>query len=190
LVGGLAAEQLVAPGQEVAVAAVGLEEPARVDGAQLEHPRGDVLEEVAVVAHHQAGARLFGENLLQPQDAVDVEVVGGLVQQEHVGGGCQLARDGEALLPAAGQRIDRRASVREAGAAQRPGEAAGPLGLVDALERGGEHGLDGKAGREDGVLRHVAEHDAAAERARAAVGRLEAGEDPQQRGLARAVGPD
>ena len=57
LVGGLAPEELVATDEELAVAAVGLEEAGGVRPVDLEHAGGHVLEEVAVVAHHQARPR-------------------------------------------------------------------------------------------------------------------------------------
>ena len=57
------------------------------------------------MAHDEAGPGLPGEDVLQPEDAVHVEVVGGLVQQEHVGVARQLAGDREPLLPAGGQPI-------------------------------------------------------------------------------------
>ena len=170
LVGGLAAQELVAAGEELAVPAVGLEEAVRVGPVQLEHAGGHVLEEVAVVAHDEDGARPIGEDAFQPEDAVHVEVVGGLVHQQDVGRARQLAGDRQALPPAAGQRLDRRAPVREAGAAEGLRDAPGALVLVHRGQRGGDHVLDGAARREDRILRHVADADAAANGAGAAVG--------------------
>src|SRR5262249_30029453 len=60
LIGRLPAQELVPACQEFAVAAVGLEQPVGIDAIELEHPRRDVLEEVAVVADHEAGARTLG----------------------------------------------------------------------------------------------------------------------------------
>ena len=119
LVGGLAAQELVAAGEELAVAAVRLEEAARVGAVQLEHAGGHVLEEVAVVADDEEGARPLGEHAFQPEDALDVEVVGRLVHQQDVGRGRQLARDGQPLPPAAGQR----ARPRRGRPRSRPGRA-------------------------------------------------------------------
>ena len=50
----------------------------------------DVVEEVAVMAHHQHCALIVHEEVLQPDHACQVQVVGGLVQQQHVG----LAEEG------------------------------------------------------------------------------------------------
>ena len=65
---------------------------------------GHGLQEVAVVAHGHEGLRLAPQQLLEPEDALDVEMVRGLVEQQQLGLARQLARDGEPLLPAAGER--------------------------------------------------------------------------------------
>ena len=46
------------------------------------------------------------EELLEPDDRFDVEVVGRLVHQQHVGPAEQHARQRDAHLPAAGERAD------------------------------------------------------------------------------------
>ena len=46
---------------------------------------GDVVDEGAVVAHEHYGLAVAGKEVLEPLYALDVEVVGGLVEQEHVG---------------------------------------------------------------------------------------------------------
>ncbi len=97
-------------------------------------------------------------------------MVGGLVHQEDVGLGGQLAGDGEALLPAPGERGHLRATVGEPGPAERVRDASGTVGLVDRAQRGGDHILDGAAGREDGILRHVPHAHPAAHRATSAIG--------------------
>ena len=187
LVGGLAAQELVAAGEELAVPAIRLEQAVRVGPVQLEHAGGHVLEEVAVVAHDEDGAGPIGEDAFQPEDAVHVEVVGRLVHQQDVGRGRQLARDRQPLLPAAGQRPDLGAAVREASPAEGLRDAPGALVLVHRGQRGGDHVLDGAARREDRILRHVADADAAAHGAGAAVGTLGPGENLEERGLAGAV---
>ncbi len=49
--------------------------------------RGDrAIEEVAVVAHEKQGPGIACEHLLQEVERLEVEVVGGLVQHEQVGG--------------------------------------------------------------------------------------------------------
>ncbi len=66
----------------------------------------DAVHELAVVRRHQqrAGQRL--EEALEPDDRLDVEVVGRLVHQQDVRPAEQHARHRDAHLPAAGQRAD------------------------------------------------------------------------------------
>ena len=68
--------------------------------------RDDAVHELAVVRGHQqrAGARL--EERFEPDDRLDVEMVGRLVHQQHVGLAEQHARHRDAHLPAAGERAD------------------------------------------------------------------------------------
>ena len=68
--------------------------------------RHDPVHEVAIVRGHEqrAGQRL--QERLEPDDRLDVEMVGRLVHQQHVGPAEQHARHRDAHLPAAGQRAD------------------------------------------------------------------------------------
>ncbi len=54
-------------------------------GGDLDDPLGHVVDEVPVVADEQHGAGEVLELLFEPQHRVDVEVVGGLVEHQHVG---------------------------------------------------------------------------------------------------------
>ena len=112
LVLGLVAQHLVALLEEVAVGPLRLEEAVGIAAVELQHARGDVLQEVAVVADHQIRQRLALEQVLQPEDALDVQVVRGLVHQQHVGLLDQLAGDRQALAPAAGEDVHRAAPDR------------------------------------------------------------------------------
>ena len=72
----------------------------RPDGeraVELDHAAGDGLEEVAVVADGHERLGLARQQLLEPEDAVEVEVVGGLVEQQQLG----LARPARARSRAA-----------------------------------------------------------------------------------------
>ena len=64
---------------------------------------GDPLEEVAVVGDHDEGAGPAVEEVLEHVEGLDVEVVGGLVEQQHVGLGQQQPQQLEAAPLAAGQ---------------------------------------------------------------------------------------
>ncbi len=73
---------------------------------ELDDPRGQALQEGAVVRdeHHRTG--ILGEKAFEPRDGLDVQVVGGLVEQQHVRLRHERAREEHAPPPSAGQRID------------------------------------------------------------------------------------
>jgi hypothetical protein len=81
---------------------------------QFQDPLGGVVQEVAVVGdgHHGAGEAL--QEVLQPFDALGVQVVGRLVQQQHVGLGQQQPAQRHAALFAAGKHADLRVPGRQA----------------------------------------------------------------------------
>ena len=66
----------------------------------------DAVEEVAVVAHQEDGARVFGKHVLQEIEGFEVEVVGGFVEDEEVAGPCHGAGKKEAAAFAAGEDAD------------------------------------------------------------------------------------
>ncbi len=189
LVGGLAAEDLVTLFEEGAVVALRFEEATGVGAAQLEHARGDVLEEVAVVAHHRVRAGMRLQHALQPEDAFHVEMVRGLVHEEDVRRAHELPHDGQALLPTAGQRSHVLFDVLEPRATQGHGdEARRFVRIVGARRR--HDALDGLRLGKHGVLRDVADPDLAAQRSGPRVRRLQTGQDLEEGRLARAVRPD
>ena len=61
------------------------------------------VEQVAVVADHDHGARIIGQMVFQPQRAFEVEIVGRLVQQQQVGRRKQRRRQRHPHAPAAGE---------------------------------------------------------------------------------------
>src|SRR3712207_9444485 len=67
------------------------------------------VEQEAVVAHQQHGAAEALEPALQPHRSFQVEVVGGLVQQQQVGLQEQRAGQRHAHPPAAGE-LDRKST--------------------------------------------------------------------------------
>ena len=90
---------------------------------QLQRPLGDLVQEIAVVGDqdHAAGEGL--QVVLQPGDALGVQVVGGLVQQQHVGLAEQQAGQSHAALLPAGELVHRPFGR---------GAAQGVHGLLDA----------------------------------------------------------
>src|SRR5205823_1024031 len=132
------------------------------------------------------------EETLEPDDAGQVEMVGRLVQQQQVGPAGEFACQGQTLAPAAREDIHRLVRVAEARLTQRDGSAGPTLMILDQLVLNrGKHYLSGALSRgKDIVLWDIAEADVAAQRTAAGIWALQAGQQPQQRGLAGAVGAD
>ena len=97
---GQSALLLLQPGRVVALER---EAPAAVE---LEDPLGHVVEEVAVVGDGDDGARVVLQEALQPVDALGVEVVRRLVEQQQVGMGEQQPAQRHPSALAARQRGD------------------------------------------------------------------------------------
>ena len=72
---------------------------------EVEHVIHDVREKCAVVTDEQNRLVSLLQIFLEPRSGIEVEVVGRLVQQQHVGRAHKLARDAEApSLPATEMR--------------------------------------------------------------------------------------
>ena len=69
---------------------------------KLEYPTGDIIEKIAVVRDGNYCAFVFLQMLFEPADALGVEVVGRLVEQQDVGLRQQEAGKGDAALFTAG----------------------------------------------------------------------------------------
>ena len=188
----------------VGVAALRHAPPAAL---QLQHAGGHRLQEPAIVRHEDQRRVEPVQVLLQPLDRVDVEVVGGLVQQQQVGLAGQRPRQRGPGQLAAGEGVQLPLEVlrREAEAARdplqarAPGVAAGPLegrlGGPVVAQRGlvavalGHSPLDPaqiglELGRGGGALAHVvAQRDAPAQR-RPLVVQRHAGAAGQRHGAA------
>ena len=61
----------------------------------------DRIEKFPVMRNHQQGARICCEPFLQPDDGIEIQVVGGLIQQQKIGAGTERTRHGQAHPPAA-----------------------------------------------------------------------------------------
>ena len=147
-----------------------------------------------------AGELGGGEEVFEPLDAFEVEVVGGLVEEENFGVGNEGFGNSKALPPAAaeGGRFAAHAGigggvvVDESSPAQGFAEALLAVGLRDggAVEGGFGDLADGEAGGEIGKLVDVADAGSLAEGDFARVGFLLGGEDSKERGLPCSVGTD
>ncbi len=105
---------------------------------QFQDPAGGVVEEIAVVGDGHHGAGEVVQEALQPGHALGVEVVGGLVQQDHVGVGQQQAAQGDPAALTAGQgghvRVPGRQAQGVGGHFQLVVEIVGVGGLDNVLQ--------------------------------------------------------
>ena len=130
------------------VALVGVE-LASVD---LADPLGHIIEEVAVVRDRHDGAGVAVQELLEPEHRLGVEVVGGLVEQQQVGGLEQQAAQGDAATLAAGEDGDGRVGVGALKRVHRLRElgvevpAVGGVDLVLELSHLGHEGVEVRVG--------------------------------------------
>ena len=83
----------------------------RAPGLELEHRGRDRLEEPAVVRDEQDAGVERCELALEPLEARDVEVVGRLVEQQHVGVAGERARERAARELATGEGVQRPVEV-------------------------------------------------------------------------------
>ena len=168
-----------------------------------------------VVGDDQQRAAEVDQQVLQPEDCVQIQVVGRLVEQQHVGRGGQRLGQRDALAQAAGERVHLRlawqlqalegfldallpgpAVQRLDAGLQRIEIFAVGMGLVALAQRLdlGHAQADGlehrQAGLEDRFLRDVDAAQALLGLQLAVVGLLEPGQDLEQRRLAAAVTAD
>jgi len=130
----LLAALLLLPEEAVVVTLV----EAEVPRLELRHAPHVATQEAAVVGDHHHRPAELGERLLEPLDRGEIQVVGGLVEQQHVGRREQQLRQLHAHQPAAaegGQRPPRRLA-REAEPRQHALHARLPLEPPSELEGG------------------------------------------------------
>ena len=182
--------------QVIVVVAVVIAEGA---GAELEHAGAEGVEEGAVVRDDDEAAGVADEVVLEPEEGLEIEMVGRLVEQEEGGLGDEEPGEVGAHDPAAGE------GFRELeGVAFLEAEAgedffrAGLEGVIDVvvvlvglefLAAGGdvENGFVAGGGA---LLREVTEVGAALPLDGAGVGLFLAEDEAEQRGFAGAVGAD
>jgi hypothetical protein len=89
---------------EGAVVAAVAHQPGVVD---VQRDVGDGVEELPVVADHDEGAGVALEPGFEPDQGVEVQVVGGFVEEQQVGRAHQRAGQLQAHPPAAREAVDR-----------------------------------------------------------------------------------
>ena len=159
--------------------------------ADVDHAVGHGAHQVLVVANQHDGAGEVLQGVLEHVHRVDVQVVSGLVQAQKCLGGHEHLSQGQTRLFAAGKNanllFDRIVVAKQEGAQQAALLRHGPFGRdgVDFLQDG--VGLGHAFERVLGVIGHA---HVGTQVARAGSGRLQAGEDLHEGGLAGAVGAD
>ena len=188
----LGLEECFAPLEEVAVVPLAGEVPAGVPRVDLNDPIRDPLEEVPIVRRDDERDLLALEELLEPIDALEVEMVRRLVHEEQIGLLNELASDGEPLLPAAGEPRGNRGIVLESQAAKHLSHADRTLVVLHReVGQRSEQSLFNRAPFGECVnLRQVRDASSLGPLDRTSVRRLEACQDPQKCGLPGAVRPD
>jgi hypothetical protein len=145
---------------------------------------GQPVEEEPVVGDDEGGAREHEERLLERPQRVDVEVVGGLVEQQQVAAAAQQLGEVHAVALAAGQGAHLAllvgpAEVEAGRVGARVHLALADLDVVVAVR---DLLPDGLLGVERvAALVHVGQLDRLAEPQRAGVGLLVADDHPKQR---------
>ncbi len=153
--------------------------------------RGDIFQKIPVVGDDQAGVDR-ADGILEPQNAFQIQVIGWLVQKQHVGRSHQGSRDGEPLPPSAGEPRRRRIGGLEAGPPEYHVLASRLLLVLERQtgQRRGEDGADGFVRPEERVLRNISQTRLLSQGPHPRVWRLPPGENLEQRSLAAAIRPD
>src|SRR5215207_1272608 len=158
-----------------------------------EDVRRHPVEEPAVVADHDGAARELQQRAIQAGERLDVEVVGGLVEQQQVAALLERQGEVEPVPLATGQHARRLLLV---GALETERGDVGPRGHLDVadldvVEAVGDD-VPQRLLRVDAaaVLLDVGQLDRLADLDLAVVGLLLADQHLEQRGLARTIGAD
>jgi len=153
----------------------------------------DPVEEPPIVADHDSAAGELLEPVLERAQGVDVEIVGRLVEQQHVTRALDHLRQVDAVALAAGQDADALLLVLalEVEARDVRPRVDRLLPDHDRLDALADLLVKRRVGRERvAALVDVAELDRVTDLDLAGVRLLEPHDHAEQRGLARAVGPD
>ena len=173
-------QDLVPPCLETGEAAL---DAAGLAAVEPDRAAGQVRQEPPVVADHDQRGAAAGKLALEPFDRGEVEMIGGLVEQQDVGSGREHAR--ERRPPRLAARQARR--VLAAVEAELLQQEARLVMIVARSEPGLNVGERRRRAGEIGLLRQVAHGGARLHEAGAAVGLDQPGGDLEQGRLARSV---
>ncbi len=85
-----------------------------VAAVEFENPFRDIVEKVSIMRDRDDGARVFLEEVFEPGYRLRIQVVGGFVEQQHVGFRQQQPAQSDPALLAAGQLADHGVPGRQA----------------------------------------------------------------------------
>ena len=102
---------------------------------QLEDPPGDVVEEVAVVGDRDDGAGEVLQEALEPVDALCIQMIGRLIQNEDVGFGEQQATERYPAFFPAGELVRRGLGRGQTQGVHRSFDGAVEIPAVAGLDR-------------------------------------------------------
>lgn len=106
---------------------------AELSPIELHDARGHAVQEAAVVRDGDDAALEVDQQLFEPFDRIEVEVVGGFVEQQHVGSGHERLRQCHTLAGSARQCADARAAVQMQ-AVERLVDALLPVPGIEGLD--------------------------------------------------------
>ena len=109
LLGGFGGLALFAAAQIVGIIARPVGEPAAVE---FQNPGGEPLEKGAVVGHEEQAAAPVEEKFLEPGDGFQVEMIGGLVEQQKIGPAGQRPGQEHPPLEPPGESVEVRLGIQ------------------------------------------------------------------------------
>ena len=153
-------------------------------GVELDDEIADAVEEIAVVRHHEQRLVATGEKAFKPLDHFEVEVIGGLVEDEEVGVGDECVSQCYAFLLSAAELPHRLVEVGDFQLRENLFRLQYFLFVALMIETGLEHGF---ALVEPRRLNQTGHPQSVAIDHLASVSPLLAHEDGEQGGLARSI---
>jgi hypothetical protein len=186
-VGLLCGQHLPAPFLKAGIAAVAGAQRAAIEPPGAGRKAG---EEAAVVADDDERAGNGREPLLQPFDGRQVEMVGGLVEQQHLGLGHQRLGQGDAADLAAGKALGRPLRRHAEVGQEDVGAVAGGLAALGRGQAQQHEVGNGRGLRQPRLLRQIGDGHPWLGEHLACVELSQARQHAQEGGLARAVAAD
>ena len=115
--------------QENTVAALHPQQSVGIYAAEFRHLGGDILQKIAIMADDHTGKASLLQQLFQPLDSRQIQMVCRFIEQKNIGPLHQRLHNGETLLPASGQSGGFRFEIYKTRASQRLGKPRAALRL-------------------------------------------------------------